>query len=64
MWGIKMGLKEWINSPKVMIDNKEYVCKEDFVNEFIRLTNQDKKDTDSLSEILGIEICQQRILSI
>lgn len=59
-----MGLKEWINSPKVMIDNKEYVCKEDFVNEFIRLTNQDKKDTDSLSEILGIEICQQRILSI
>ena len=64
MRGIKMGLKEWINSPKVMIDNKEYVCKEDFVNEFIRLTNQDKKDTDSLSEILGIEICQQRILSI
>ena len=59
-----MGLKEWINSPKVMIDNKEYVCKEDFINEFIRLTNQDKKDTDSLSEILGIEICQQRILSI
>ena len=43
MRGIKMGLKEWINSPKVMIDNKEYVCKEDFVNEFIRLTNQDKK---------------------
>lgn len=38
-----MGLKEWVNSPKVMIENKEYVCKEDFINEFIRLTNQEKK---------------------
>lgn len=59
-----MSLKEWIKNPKVLVDEKEYVCKEDFINEFIRLTNQDKKDTDSLSEILGIEICQQRILSI
>lgn len=59
-----MSLKEWLDNPKVIVDNKEYVCKEDFVNEFIRLTNQDKKDTDSLSETLGIEICQQRILSI
>lgn len=59
-----MSLKEWIEKPKVLVDGKEYVCKEDFINEFIRLTNQDKKDTDSLSEILGIEMCQQRILSI
>lgn len=59
-----MGLKEWVNSPKVMIENKEYVCKEDFINEFIRLTNQEKKDTYSYDEILGIEVAQQRILSI
>lgn len=42
----------------------EDVGKEGFVNEFIRLTNQDKKDTDSYDEILGIEAAQQRILSI
>lgn len=45
----------------VIIDGREFVDKEEFKNNLIRLLKQDEKDASSQDERDGIQVAKQRI---
>lgn len=45
----------------VIIDGREFVDKEEFKNNLLRLLNQDEKDALSQDERDGIQMAKQRI---
>ena len=49
---------------KVIIDGKDFVDISEFKDKLIRLLDQDIEDADSVEEQNGLEIAQQRILSM